>query len=155
MEPQYVVINIIDMTMLLKQSPLTVKRKGDPEQLSKDWEEYIYIFNVFLEAAVAIPAHAVPEVADTPYVTCKKMNNLMILIGGTEVKTLFNHVRKVTETETWNEALEKISRGIRGQTSQAMARFKLMQRMPQNKECFMEWYPHVRDQAEQCTWAGL
>ena len=29
-----------------------------------------------------------------------------------------------------------------------------MQRMSQNKECFAQWYPHVRDQAKQCIWAG-
>ena len=39
---------------------------------------------------------------------CKKTRNLMILIGSTEVKTLFDHVRNITETDTWPRILEKI-----------------------------------------------
>ena len=97
---------------------------------------------------MAIDAHNDPEIAGAPCMACRRAKSLMILIGSTEVKMLFNHARKVTETDTWNEVFEKISRGIRGQTNQATARFKLMQRMPQNEECFVEWYPHIRDQAK-------
>ena len=75
-----------------------------------------------------------------------------MLVGGSEVKTLFNHVGKVTATDNWDELLDKILIRIRGQTNQAAARFKLMQRMPQNKECFAEWYPDIRDQAEWYIW---
>ena len=117
----------MDMMMMLKLSPLMVKRKGDPEQLSWDWEEYVYTFNVFLEATGQIPAHADPEVPDTPCRACKKMRNFMIFIGSAEVKMLFDHVGNVTETDNWPRILEKILNGIRGQTNQAMARFKLMQ----------------------------
>ena len=66
------------------------------------------MFNVFLEATGTIPAHPDPEVPHTPCAACKKTRNLMILIGGTEVNTLFNHIGNVTETDTWDEALEKI-----------------------------------------------
>ena len=132
------VTNNMDMTMLLKLSPLMVKRKGNPEQLSQDWEEYIYTFNVFLDATGTKPAHTNPEVPDTPCLACKKTRNLMILIGSTEVKTLFDHVGNVTETHTWPRILEKISNGIRGQTNQVTARFKQMQRLPQNDEYFIE-----------------
>merc|ERR1712059_62637 len=52
------------------------------------------------------------------------------------------------------ETTGKISRGIRGQTNQASARFKLMQKLPQGDSSFSEWYPNVRDQAGQCTWEG-
>ena len=90
---------------------MMVKRKGDPEQLSQDWEEYVYTFNVFLEATGTIPAHTDPEVLNTPCVACKKMMNLMILIGGMEVKT-FNHIGNITETDTWPRTLEKISNRI-------------------------------------------
>ena len=34
--------NIMEnMAMMLKLPVLVIKRKGDPEQLSKDWEEYV------------------------------------------------------------------------------------------------------------------
>ena len=32
---------IMELAMLLKPAPLVVKRKGDPEQLSKDWDDYV------------------------------------------------------------------------------------------------------------------
>ena len=44
--------------------------------------------------------------------------------------------------------------GIRGQTNQASARFKLMQKLPQGNSSFSEWYPNMRDQAGQCMWEG-
>ena len=75
-----------------------------------------------------------------------------MLIGGPEVKTLFNHMGKVIATDNWDESLDKISGGLRGQTNQAAARFKLMQRMPQEEECFAESYPYIRDQMERCIW---
>ena len=71
----------------------------------------------------------------------------MISIGGTEVKTLFDHIGNVTETDPWLEILEKVVNGIRGQTNQVTARFKLMQRLPHNDELFSEWYPKIREQA--------
>ena len=79
---------------------------------------------------------------------------LIILIGGSEVKTLCNQVRKVIEMDNWNKALDKISRGIEGQINQVVARFKSRQRIPQSEEGFTEWYPYVRNQAEQCNWPG-
>ena len=60
----------------------------------------------------------------------------------------------VVATDSWKGALEKVSLGIKQQTNQAAARFKLMQKMPQNDSCFAEWYPLVKEQAERCIWLG-
>ena len=102
--------NIMDMAMLLKQLALVIMRKGDPEQLSKDWEEYVNNFKIFLEATIAVGANDNPEVAGTPCIACRKSKNLIMLVGGSEVKTLFNHVRKVIATDSCNETLDKIER---------------------------------------------
>ena len=51
--------------MLLKPAPLVVKRKGDPEQLSKDWEDYVKVFQEFLGATGVAGVHANPEIADS------------------------------------------------------------------------------------------
>ena len=103
---------------------------------------------------MAIAAHDNPEVAGMPCVTCRKTKMLMVLVGGSEVKRIFNHIRKVTETDTWNEALGKILKQIEGQINQAADRFKSMQRMPRNEEGFTEWYSYVRDQVERHNWLG-
>ena len=133
--------------MLLEPLPLMVKRNGVTEQLSQYWEEHVHISNVFLEATGAIPARTILEMVGTPCAECKKTRNWVLLMGGTEIKTLCNHVGNATETDNWPKRLEKISNGIRGQMNQAMARFELMQKLPQNKEYFAEWYPQIREQA--------
>ena len=48
----------------------------------------------------------------------------------------------------------KVTAGIKKQTNQAAAKFKLMQKMPQSDSCFAEWYPLVKEQAERCIWVG-
>ena len=142
------------MAMLFKPPILVVRKKGDPEQLSKDWEDYLDNFRDFLEATTAAGAHNRPEVAGTPCGECVRSKHLLKLVGGPEVKTLYTHVGKVIVTDSWDETVGKISRGIKGQTNQAAARFKLMQRLPQNDDSFTEWYPNIRDQARCCIWDG-
>ena len=71
-----------NMVMLFKPPALVIKRKGDLEQLSKDWEEYINNFKIFLEATMAAGGHNDPEVADTPCTGCIKSKNLLMLVGG-------------------------------------------------------------------------
>ena len=133
--------------MILKPGPLTIKRKGEPEQLSRDWEECVYTFTMFLEATGQIPAHANPKLLNVPCSACTRMKNFMILIDGAEVKALFDHMENVTDTDNWPEILEKVADGIRRQTNQATEWFKLMQRLPQNDKYFTEWYPKIREQA--------
>ena len=91
---------------------LVIKRKGDLEQISKDWEEYVNDFKRFLEVTGATGDHKNLAVVDTPCTACIKSKELIILIGGSEVKTLFNHIGKVTATDNWNKSWDKILRGI-------------------------------------------
>lgn len=89
-----------------------------------------------------------------PCTACTKAKNMLRLVGGDEVRTLFDHVRFIEGTDSWDETLMKISKGIKQQTNQAAARYKLMRKMPQGELCFAEWYPRVKEQAERCTWLG-
>ena len=50
---------------MLKPAPLVVKRKGDPEQLSKDWEDYVKVFKEFLDATGVAGTHDNSEKADS------------------------------------------------------------------------------------------
>ena len=143
----------MELAMMLKPEQLVVKKKGDPEQLSKDWEDYIKVFKEFLEATGVAGDHADPEVVDAPCSACKKAKNMLRLVGGEQVRTLFDHVGMVEDKHSWKEALEKVSKGIQKQTNQAAARYKLMQKMPQSDSCFAEWYPRVKEQADRCIWA--
>ena len=99
--------------MLLKPAPLVVKRKGDPEQLSKDWDDYVKVFQEFLGATGVAGVHANPEVADNHCAACLKAKNMLRLVGGDQVRTLFDHVGMVVDTDSWEGTLEKVSRGIK------------------------------------------
>ena len=68
-----------------------------------------------------VKGHNKPEIAGTPSAGCKDAKELLILVGSIEVKTLFNHIGGVAEADSWEEALNKVSRGIVSQTSQAVA----------------------------------
>ena len=79
---------------------------------------------------------------------------MLELFGGKEIMRLFKHVGKVEEADSYQEAVDKVIEGIRKQTNQALARFRLLNQMPQQKSAFAEWYPKIRDQAGRCVWAG-
>ena len=75
--------------MIYKPHALTIKRKGDPEQLARDWEKYI---KAFLGVVKIIKDHNSPEIAGTPCAGCRNAKDLLILVGGTELKMLFIHI---------------------------------------------------------------
>ena len=85
---------------------------------------------------------------------CQKAKASLELFGGKEITRLFEHVGKVEEADSYQEAVDKVIEGIRKQTNQALARFRLLNQMPQQKSAFAEWYPKIRDQAGRCVWAG-
>ena len=124
--------------MMLKPSQLVLRRKGDPEQLFKDWDDYIKVFKEFLEATGVVGNHADPEAPNDPCAACVKVKNMLRLVGGDEVRTLFDHVGMVEGTDNWQQSLDKVSQGIKQQTNESADRFKLMQKMPQSDSCFAE-----------------
>ena len=144
----------MEMAMLLKPEPLVVKKKGDPEQLAKDWDDYVKVFQEFLGPTGIAGVHANPEVVDSPCDACVKAKCMLRLVGGDQVRTLFDHVGMVLDTDGWESTLEKVYRGIKQQTNQAAARFKLMEKMLQSNRCFAEWFPLVKEQAARCAWVG-
>ena len=105
-----------NMAMMFKLPALVIRGRGDPEQLARDWEDYFDNFGDFLEVTTIAGQHVNPEVAGTPCGACVKSKHLLKLVGGPEVKTLYTHVGKVTATDSWEETITKISRGIKGQT---------------------------------------
>ena len=87
----------MDLATLLKPAQLVVKRKGDPEQLSKDWEHYVKVFQEFLDATGVPGTQDNPEKANTPCAACIKAKNMLRLVGGDQVRTLISN----KENSTW------------------------------------------------------
>ena len=134
----------MEMAMLLKPKALVVKEKGDPEQLAKDWDNYVKVFQEFFGATGIAGVHANPEVVDSPCAACVKAKCMLRLVWGDQVWTLLDHVGMVSDIDGWEGTLEKVFRGIQQQTNQAAARFKLMEKMPQSNRCFAEWFTLVK-----------
>ena len=102
----------MDMAMMFKPAPLVVKRKGDPEQLAKDWGDYVKVFREFLTATGVAGDYAQPEGAQ-PCPACVMCKSMIRLVGGDEVRTLFNHVGDIRDTDKWEETIQKITDGIK------------------------------------------
>ena len=85
---------------------------------------------------------------------CVASKDILLMIGGKEMERLFKHTGLVLDRDTFDGAVEKVRQGIKKQTNQASARFKLMQQMSQKGAAYSKWYPEVRDQAERCDWTN-
>ena len=105
----------MQLAMMLKPTPLVLRKKGDSEQLFKDWEDYLRVFKEFLEATGIVGDHADPETPNRPCAACIKAKNMLRLVGGDEVRTLFDHVGMVDDSDRWQQSLEKVSQGIKSQ----------------------------------------
>ena len=125
--------------LLLKLGPFLVKRAGDPEQLYQDFTN-IANFEEFLIATGAAGVHAATH---TDCGACTKAKATLRLIGGEEMKSLFDHVGGVSDADTFEQAVNKVSEGIQKQTNQATAWFKLFQQMPQGGHCFACYHTNV------------
>jgi len=140
-----------EMMLLLKPGPFVVTSAGDPEQLYQDFLKYTSNFQEFLLATDAAGEHT-EQHANCP--ACRKAKATLRLVGGDGMKSLFDHVGLVEADDTFEDAIQKITNGIKRQTNQATARFKLFQQMPQGGQHFAEWYIKVKEQADRCVWIG-
>ena len=112
---------------LLKPAQFKSVRDGDPETLLQDFEDYVEEMQKFFTTTGAAGDHAVNHMNCG---ACKK-KAMMTFIGGKEIDRLFKHTGIVAVDDTYTAAIAKVRTGISAQTSQAMARFKLMREMPQ------------------------
>ena len=112
----------MDYAALLKSPPFTSTKVGDPEQLMQDFMEYLKTFNKFMLATGVAGEHTGDHSACAG---CKKAKATLELVGGKEMGVLFEYVGVVTDGDTFTQAVEKVEAGIKSQTNQATARFKL------------------------------
>ena len=85
---------------------------------------------------------------------CPKAKATLRLVNGDKMKSFFDHVGAVKANNTLNGAIQKITDGIKQQTNQATARFKMFQQMPQEVQHFAKWYVKVKKQANRYVWTG-
>ena len=146
-----------EVIALLKPAPLKIKKDGDPEHLVKKFNEYMERFELFLLTTEVGGVHTAGHVAEAGGGQCKgcaKSKAMLQLVGGEEMMTLFKHTGTVEDADSYTAAVAKIRTGIKGQTNQTSARFKLFQQMPQAGQPFGRWYPRIKEQADRVEWTG-
>ena len=145
-----------EMLASFKPPPFKVKSEGDPELLLQKFKEYIETFTFYLDATGQDGEHTEGHVQQGGAVCkgCKKAKSTLMLVGGREMIDLFKHTGKVEDLDTYSQAVTKVEEGIKKQTNQASAKFKLFQQMPQGDQPYSKWYPQVKEQASRCDWTG-
>ena len=68
--------------------------------------------------------------------------------------TLYDHVGKVLEGDTYDQAVAKIEEAVKAQTNKAMSKYKLFTGLQQEGESFATWWTQVQEQAEKCDFVG-
>ena len=63
---------------------------------------------------------------------------------------LFEHVGKVQEKDTFDEAIKKIKEGLKATMNEVFPMYKLFHEMPQGNKKFTDWYPDVLEHARRC-----
>ena len=107
-----------EMMLLLKPGPFAITSAGDPEQLYQDFMKYISNFKEFLLATNIDGEHS-EQHANCG--ACKKAKATLPLVGGDDMKNLFDNVGLVEAADTFDKAIDKITNGIKGQTNHATA----------------------------------
>ena len=102
------------IAMLLKPGAFRVKVKGDPEQLLQDFNEYVELIDKLFTAMAALARHTQGH---TDCETCRRAKAMLALIGGKEMDGLIKHMGKVTDDDTYQQAINKIKTGIMAQTN--------------------------------------
>ena len=85
--------------------------------------------------------------------TAKVKKALLMAVGGKYIVTLYDHVGKVLEGDTYDQAVAKIEEAIKAQTK-AMSKDKLFTGLQQEGESFATWWAQVQEQAEKCEFVG-
>ena len=79
-----------------------------------------------------------------PYKPSDAEKKAMLLFkGGEDMKTLFQHVGKVFDTDTYEEAVKKISDGLSERTNKVIQRNVLLSNFPQGSKSFEKWSQEV------------
>ena len=76
----------------------------------------------------------------TPYKPSDAEKKAMLIFkGGEDMKTLFQHVGKVLDTDTYEQPLKKISDGLSERTNKVVQRNMLLSSFPQGSKSFEKW----------------
>ena len=130
-----------ELAALVSPGPFKAKKK-DPERMLGEFKDYIKAVKDMLVVTGKEGATAAVKKA------------MLRSVGGKDMVSLFDHVGKVEDADTFDQAVTKIEEAIKAQTNKAMAKYKLFMGLPQEGESFSTWWTQIQEQADKCDFAG-
>ena len=127
----------------------TVK-DADPEQTLEQFELYVEA----MQMAFGLNRRINPTTGAKMEFDDKDKKDIIRLEGGRDMVDLFKHVGKVTDEDTYEAAMGKIRKALKGRGNRTAAVFKLFTGMPQGEKIFDAWHKKVYEAAKQVDWEG-
>ena len=127
----------------------TVK-DADPEQTLERFELYVEA----MQMAFSLNRRINPKTGAKEEFDDTDKKNIIKLEGGHDMMDLFKHVGKVMDEDTYEAAIGKIRKALRGRGNRTAAVFKLFTGMPQGQKTFDAWHKKVYEAAKQVDWDG-
>ena len=123
---------------------------ADPEQTLESFELYLEA----IQKAFRLNRRVNPATGNKVEFDDQNKKDIIQLEGGHDMVDLFKHVGKVQEGDTYDEAMEKIRRALRGRGNRTAAVFKLFRGMAQGGRTFDQWHKRVYEAAKLVDWDG-
>ena len=84
----------------------------------------------------------------TPYnPTDKEKKSMLLFRGGDDMKALFEHVGKVTDSDTFDDAITNIQDGLKARTNATVQRNLFLTSYPQGNKSFDRWSKEISNTA--------
>ena len=125
-------------------------KDADPEQTLERFELYLES----MQKAFRLNRRVNPTTGTKVEFDDEDKKDIIQLEGGNDMVDLFKHVGKVQEGDSYDAAMEKIRRALKGRGNRTAAVFKLFTGMPQGEKTFDAWHKKVYEAAKQVDWVG-
>ena len=125
-------------------------KDADPEQTLERFELYLEA----MQKAFRLNRRVNPTTGEKVEFDDQDKKDIIQLEGGLDMVDLFKHVGKIQEGDTYDEAMEKIRRALKGRGNRTAAVFKLFTGMAQGGRTFDLWHKKVYEAAKQVDWEG-
>ena len=90
----------------------------------------------------------------SPYTpTDKEKKSMLVYRGGDDMSNLFKHVGAVTDDDTFDQSIKKISDELQKRTNKVVQRNTLLTQHPQKNKSFEKWSMEVANKAKLIDFA--
>ena len=125
-------------------------RDANPEQTLERFEQYVES----MQMAFGLNRRINPTTGAKMDFDDRDKKDIIRLEGGRDMVDLFKHVGKVNDGDSYDAALEKIRKALKGRGNRTASVFKLFTGMPQGEKTFDAWHKKVYEAAKQVDWDG-